>query len=386
VTALASKFDTTSAGDGLEIAMKPLDIGWHEGVDDSIYHAQPFCSNSRLNVLHAQSPKHVQHEILNPSDSTPAQVIGSALHTAVLQPHLFEEKFICGEMCGAETKAGGKCRNAGKVLVNGRWLCGIHLKADRFNEIRDAIVDSYILNEFRVEKKSDTGSVYMIGPGNRRIRISDHAPGPFGLARVVRSGMESVRIDLPPYGSDDARQVLTPKDFETVINMRDAIMADPHASDLLAQSSDREVTAIFRLSNGLMCKARLDAFGMGRVCDLKKTRDASENFERSLVTYGYARQGTFYRLAGRAHDRDVQKFSFIAVEDEAPFAVGIHTLTEKAMDLAAEELMPLLDRYHACESSGIWPGYAPRECNLPDWAERKIIKQVEANYLAEQSA
>ena len=52
------------------------------------YHASPACSASRLKKLQ-RSAAHMKHDMDNPQEPTPAMIIGSATHSAILEPALF---------------------------------------------------------------------------------------------------------------------------------------------------------------------------------------------------------------------------------------------------------------------------------------------------------
>src|SRR5690606_1712162 len=56
----------------------------------------PMVSQSTLTVMRDKSPAHARYEQLHPSPSTPAQVVGDALHRAVLQPAEFTTEFLRG--------------------------------------------------------------------------------------------------------------------------------------------------------------------------------------------------------------------------------------------------------------------------------------------------
>jgi exodeoxyribonuclease VIII len=74
------------------------------------YHAHPAVSKSHLDQV-AKSPAHYWARYLDPDrvqpEPTAAMVLGTALHTAVLEPHLWEQQFaIAPEGIDRRTKAG----------------------------------------------------------------------------------------------------------------------------------------------------------------------------------------------------------------------------------------------------------------------------------------
>ena len=73
------------------------------------YHARPEVSKSGLDLVHL-SPLHFWNRYLNPNrvpePPTAAMVIGSALHTRVLEPHLFDDEYAVAPQCDRRTKEG----------------------------------------------------------------------------------------------------------------------------------------------------------------------------------------------------------------------------------------------------------------------------------------
>lgn len=99
----------------------------HMALTNAEYHARPEISKSGLDMVH-RSPLHFWNRYLNPDrepeSPTPATVIGSALHTRVLEPHLFYDEYaVSPEGIDRRTKE-GKLRwadfeqeSAGKTLL-----------------------------------------------------------------------------------------------------------------------------------------------------------------------------------------------------------------------------------------------------------------------------
>ena len=84
----------------------------------SEYHAYPSLNNSGIKQL-LKSPAHYQAYLAEPHEQTKAMLIGSATHSAVLEPHLFEAEYIAmpdgidrrtkeGKAAYAELEASGK--------------------------------------------------------------------------------------------------------------------------------------------------------------------------------------------------------------------------------------------------------------------------------------
>lgn len=66
-----------------------------KGLSAAEYHKNPSVSNSQLGILYTKSEAHLRHYLDNPTSSeTPAKAFGSALHSRVLTPSLFERDYF----------------------------------------------------------------------------------------------------------------------------------------------------------------------------------------------------------------------------------------------------------------------------------------------------
>jgi len=88
------------------------------------YHAHPAVSKSHLDKV-AKSPAHYWEAYLNPDRSpqepTAAMVLGTALHTAVLEPHLWAEQFaVPPHAFDRRTKAGKELAAAFEAEAEGK--------------------------------------------------------------------------------------------------------------------------------------------------------------------------------------------------------------------------------------------------------------------------
>lgn len=179
--------------------------------------------------------------------------------------------------------------------------------------------------------------------------------------------------------------VLKPDDYAMCLAIRDSVCSRRSAAALLGGDGDAELSLVWRdRETGILCKGRYDRLSPklagGTVVDLKSTRDASRlEFERSIFTYGYHRQGAFYLDGGKALGLELAHYTIIAVEKDPPYEVGIYRLTEGAIDAGRDQLRPLIDKYAACQRSGDWPGYPDHvfDISLPPWAWNRITEELE---------
>jgi exodeoxyribonuclease VIII len=99
-----------------------LGPGIHTGVPFSEYLAHPALSRSELLLLD-RSPAHFQAREDVKKEETPALVLGSAIHTMLLEPHLFWGEYAEAPKVDRRTKAGKEAHaafleaNAGKRVL-----------------------------------------------------------------------------------------------------------------------------------------------------------------------------------------------------------------------------------------------------------------------------
>jgi len=86
--------------------------GLFPGVDALVYHTWRGASQSRLKVFRDHTPAHVRYEMDHPTEPTDAMRLGAAVHTCVLEPHLFGRLYLRGIAGDGRTKAVKDAREA----------------------------------------------------------------------------------------------------------------------------------------------------------------------------------------------------------------------------------------------------------------------------------
>lgn len=167
---------------------------------------------------------------------------------------------------------------------------------------------------------------------------------------------------------------VTPEDFETLQEMRCAVMNHPLAKSLLSDGTAEQTLYWKDESTGVLCRGRTDFVTRSEtIVDLKTTEDLSGvNFEKSIFNYSYHMQAAFY-LDGyeRLTYPEKRAFLFICVEKKAPFGVRVYKLNEDAISIGREKYKSLLVDYAKCLESNVWPNYSTEllEIGLPSWAK-----------------
>lgn len=98
------------------IARSVLPPGLHRGIPMADYLALDAMGSGRLEWLNV-SPLHYRYMLEQPREETAAQALGTALHTAVLEPDLFQNRYVCEPLDVAPLNAKPRATNAYKDAV-----------------------------------------------------------------------------------------------------------------------------------------------------------------------------------------------------------------------------------------------------------------------------
>lgn len=159
--------------------------------------------------------------------------------------------------------------------------------------------------------------------------------------------------------------------FDKAASIAEAVAKHPVARDLL-KDGQPEVSMLWKAYDGLPCKARFDYYRGDGIVDVKTTQDASpEAFARSIASFKYHMQAAHYLQGYReVTGWDAEHFTFIAVESEAPYAIGIYTLDEPSLQSGRMLMERAALAFQRANDPAEWKGY-PRQSttlSVPSWA------------------
>ena len=201
--------------------------------------------------------------------SSPAQVIGTAVHALALE--------------GREALDKGFT-----VMPGGEWES----------------------DDRRVAQEAATGTPMHVlaEPINRRTKDGKAAWAAAELAAagkliILASELERIQPLTAAYAAAAGRTVLSATDMDMVIRMGTAVRECPEAMALIqggAVEVDLDGEEIVETTTGpvtVPVRGRLDIAGPGWVADLKTTEDMTPAvFDRSIVNYDYHRQLAYYNM------------------------------------------------------------------------------------------
>jgi len=197
-----------------------------------------------------------------------------------------------------------------------------------------------------------------------------YAPEP-----VVDKRTKAGKQELEEFHTANAhKKVIDAKVWQTAKDMADAAWSNADVATVLSALSAVEISGVFICPlTQLGCKFRPDGLSqeLGCVVDYKTTMSASlADFQRSITNFGYHRQGSFYLEGCAALGLPNWEFLFIAQEKTGSYEAAVYELSQRAINLAAQELRALRAQYWECRSRNEWPGYKTgiTVIDLPQWA------------------
>lgn len=291
-----------------------------EGLDIDAYHMLASISKSGLDLL-AQSPAIYHARVLNP-DRPPrrekaGQLEGHLAHCAILEPEEFSNRYVVPP------------ENAPRKPTEAQWAA----------------------------KK----------------------PSPDSMAAMAW---------WTEYNAENTgKRVITADQYEVALRQADSMRALPEIQKYLSRGK-AEVSAFWRDPfTGVECRCRPDfvhptSASSVVLVDVKTfSSAAADEFRRQCARKKYHVQDTFYSegfsIAARVN---VEKFVFVAVETEYPYAAASYTLGAESREEGYLEWRRLLDVYEECLRTNKWPGYADKtvEIDLPSYAFTS--QEVEISY------
>lgn len=371
--------------------MKP---GIYADISNADYHGGAGVSKSGLDLVR-RSPMHYKsvRDAANDNEPTPAQAIGTAAHSIILEPKEFAKEYCLGlrpqdvpdAIMGRDTLvAMVEKLNEGRLpkLVTGGT------KAEQVERIIEN-TDGWGTREELEAFKGAELKALIEKANEKRTGLLSTSGGIDDLAELLRSNgvpvklWHEVKSEWLTNNSD--RTILTQEQFEQLRGMQAAVMAHPAARFFLTKANNV-------------------------VVDLKTTEDASlEGFSKSIANWGYDVQHPYYldglRLALEQSDSvppavgtaelsaywndpitgvlcrcrpdfwrgQPDHFVFVAVEKKKPYAVGVYVLDADSVASGRAQYREGLDKYAHCLASDNWPGYGDKvqTISVPAWHLRK---------------
>lgn len=267
--------------------------GIYYDVPAAEYFAWDACNASTLKKM-SRSAAHARWEIDNPPPPTPAMIMGSVTHTAVLEPDKLKFRYCFADECAGIKGSGEKCSNQGLMPSGGKWYCGVHSKGKYRDDLH-----------------------------GMEVVTSESLATAQAMAISVRKNRA-------------ATELLDASKKEVCI-----VWIDPVTEILCKARLDAYDESGLRVADLKTCE---DA--------------SPDEFPRQIGDMGYDIQASFYldaatSLNGELHDA----FYFIAVEKSAPFVCAVYKSHQSMIQLGRNRYRQMLADYKWCVENNLFPGY-----------------------------
>lgn len=287
--------------------------GCYETMENETYHAiKTHISRSSI-MDYDKSPYTYWAKHLNPDrpkkDSTAAMQLGSAFHTMILEPDLFEHYYAVEPTIEPLPKVG---------------------------LLRDLGKEAYTLQKQIREKQA---------------ALNQEILGEFELTSV-------------------GKIILTAAEYENLCAMSAKIHKNEQAMQLVEGARIEHSFFWQDAHSGLLLKARPDILHENMIVDLKTTSDASPRaFQNEMVKYGYHVQFAMIRDAVEAIEgRRISNFINIVIETKYPYNMAIYVIDEFAVDEGQVKYKNIcLDMKRSLEEN-TFNDYGIQTIGLPKWA------------------
>ena len=166
-------------------------------------------------------------------------------------------------------------------------------------------------------------------------------------------------------------QFVSRSDYDAAVSIATAVRTHLGCSSILSGGL-AEVSCILDGFSGVNARIRPDYLTDKHIVDLKTCVDArSDAFSRSIMTFGYAIQASWYCDIAQALDGQKRDFYWVAVEKEAPFAVAVYKASDAMLEHGRREYRKAIELYKECAAMDLWPAYSQQvqTLELPAWVK-----------------
>lgn len=324
------------------------------------YHSvHPHIGSSGFKALE-KSPLHYWAAHVDPErerrEPSRVMVMGTAFHTGVFEPHLFDSTYAARPGVSAVSTVG--------KLVADALLLGLDVFRARYVGIPDGI-----------SRTSKEGKALL---------ADLEAEGKVGVDESKLA--EALALAEPLVG----KVLLAADDLDAVCSMVRAAREHPITKVIMDQPGGMAEASIFWVDDetGAPCRIRPDyavppcrMFPNGLIIDGKSNDDASpEGFARNCWNAQMYYQAAFYsdgmQRLWRTSEPPV--FAWLCQEREKPYATAYYAAPADLVEYGRRRYRRLLRLFAQCLKTGEWPGYPPRVMPLAmlPWMAKEVSEEV----------
>ncbi len=151
-------------------------------------------------------------------------------------------------------------------------------------------------------------------------------------------------------------------DYTVIEEMAAAVRRNSTAAALLNTGRHEVPIEWTDSETGEQCKCRPDVLteykGRKYIVDYKTTTSCEDGaFEHSCRMYGYKLQAGMYSEGVFNETFENYGFAFVAQEKKPPYEARVYFCDSGFVDEGRDMFHELLEIYHECKETGLWPGY-----------------------------
>jgi hypothetical protein len=171
-----------------------------------------------------------------------------------------------------------------------------------------------------------------------------------------------------------------------IVTMSKAVGKHPIAAGLRTSPGHCEVVLVWDDPSGVRCKAAIDKVVLPTEQspvywrpDFKTTESVdTEDFEKSILKFGYATQDAFYSRGWEVLGLPECYSALIAVEKKPPHGCRVFQFDDETARVAGEFVNAWLATWAACEKSGQWPDSPGdiEQIGFPAWYLRRHTQEA----------
>ena len=175
--------------------------------------------------------------------------------------------------------------------------------------------------------------------------------------------------------ADESGCILLPEaEYAQARDMAEAVRANKEAAALLGGDLVCEASVFGHdEASGLDLRCRPDGWrkDIDMLVDLKTTIDASPaGFAKQVANFGYHMQDYFYRRVMALEGVEIDRFAFIAVEKEPPYATGVYELDWASLEEGEAAVKAALEQIKHAQTTGNFStgNEGLQTIQIPRWA------------------
>lgn len=251
----------------------------------------------------------------------------------------------------------------------------VAIEAEHASALKDALVSPLLYQHRKTSPREDSDTLRLGRAGHTALL----EPALFAEQYTVFEGRRAGRAWDEFVDAHPGEVILTSKQADAALRVRDAVLTHPVAGKLFAQPKRTELTITWDDEvTGLSCKGRIDML-CAALCDLKLTRDPDpRRFSAAAGQYGYAMQLAFYADGAERCGLGTPPIKIIAAQSVEPYDVVVYDLDLDVLEHGRAQYRLALDTVAECRRTGVWPGLAwggAETLRLPAWASPEADDQ-----------